>query len=107
LQTFTAANASAGSGTRRHRRCCFLGPAARQKWPSLLLEIALILLETAGHLLKVRVMPIGKIHKLVHLSQQTYQPNSKLVPGHNDKGYGTIDDGVGPVILFVSSQHNC
>jgi hypothetical protein len=77
-----------------------LGPAARQKWPSLLLEIALILLETAGHLLKVRVMPIGKIHKLVHLSQQTYQPNSKLVPGHNDKGYGTIDDGVGREVYF-------
>jgi cold shock CspA family protein len=32
-------------------------------------------------------MPIGKINKLVHLSQQTYQPNSRLIPGHNDKGY--------------------
>jgi hypothetical protein len=40
-------------------------------------------------------MPTGMIHKLVHLSQQTYQPHSKLISGHNDKGYGTIDDGKG------------
>ena len=40
-------------------------------------------------------MPIGMINKLVHLSQQTYQPNSRLIPGHNDKGYGTIDDDIG------------
>ena len=45
-------------------------------------------------------MPIGMIHKLVHLSQQTYQPNSKLIPGHNDKGYGTIDDGGGREVYF-------
>jgi cold shock CspA family protein len=45
-------------------------------------------------------MPTGKIHKLVHLSQQTYQPNSKLIPGHNDKGYGTIDDGGGREVYF-------
>jgi cold shock CspA family protein len=45
-------------------------------------------------------MPIGKINKLVHLSQQTYQPNSKLVPGHNDKGYGTIDDDAGREVYF-------
>src|ERR1043165_3550810 len=38
-------------------------------------------------------MFVGRINRLVHLSQQTYQPNSKLIPGHNDKGYGTIDDG--------------
>ena len=46
-------------------------------------------------------MAIGTIHKLVHLSQQTYQPNSKLVPGHNDKGYGTIDDGHGHEVYFL------
>jgi cold shock CspA family protein len=45
-------------------------------------------------------MPIGKINKLVHLSQQTYQPNSKLIPGHNDKGYGTIDDDAGREVYF-------
>jgi cold shock CspA family protein len=46
-------------------------------------------------------MPIGMINKLVHLSQQTYQPNSRLVPGHNDKGYGTIDDEVGREVYFL------
>jgi cold shock CspA family protein len=45
-------------------------------------------------------MPTGMIHKLVHLSQQTYQPNSKLIPGQNDKGYGTIDDGAGREVYF-------
>jgi cold shock CspA family protein len=45
-------------------------------------------------------MPIGTINKLVHLSQQTYQPNSKLIPGHNDKGYGTIDDDNGREVYF-------
>lgn len=37
-------------------------------------------------------MPTGKIIKLVHLSQQTYSPNSRLVPDRNDKGYGIIAD---------------
>ena len=46
-------------------------------------------------------MPIGMINKLVHLSQQTYQPNSKLVPGHNDKGFGTIDDEAGREVYFL------
>jgi cold shock CspA family protein len=36
-------------------------------------------------------MPSGKIIKLVHLSQQTYQPNTRLVPNRNDKGYGIIE----------------
>ncbi len=54
-----------------------------------------------GKHLKVTVMPIGKISKLVHLSQQTYQPNSKLIPGHNDKGYGTIDDDTGRHVYFA------
>lgn len=40
-------------------------------------------------------MPIGKIKKLVHLSQQPFLPNTRLVPDRNDKGYGVIkgDDG--------------
>jgi cold shock CspA family protein len=46
-------------------------------------------------------MPTGTISKLVHLSQQTYQPNSKLVPGHNDKGYGTIKDDDGREVYFL------
>ena len=32
-------------------------------------------------------MATGKIKKLVHLSQQTYLPNTRLVPDHDDKGY--------------------
>jgi cold shock CspA family protein len=46
-------------------------------------------------------MPIGMINKLVHLSQQTYQPNSRLIPGHNDKGYGTIHDDIGREVYFL------
>jgi cold shock CspA family protein len=45
-------------------------------------------------------MATGIIHKLVHFSQQTYQPNSRLIPGHNDKGYGTIDDRGGREVYF-------
>jgi cold shock CspA family protein len=46
-------------------------------------------------------MLIGRINKLVHLSQQTYQPNAKLIPSHNDKGYGTLDDEHGQEIYFA------
>ena len=46
-------------------------------------------------------MPIGTINQLVHMSQQTYQPNSKLIPGHNDKGYGTIADDDFREVYFV------
>lgn len=46
-------------------------------------------------------MAIGMINKLVHLSQQTYQPNSKLIPSHNDKGYGTLNDEHGREIYFA------
>jgi cold shock CspA family protein len=45
-------------------------------------------------------MLIGRINKLVHLSLQTYQPNSKLIPGHNDKGYGTIAHEGGRDVYF-------
>jgi len=37
-------------------------------------------------------MPTGKIIKLVHLCQQTYSPNSRLVPDRNEKGYGILAD---------------
>lgn len=54
-------------------------------------------------------MPFGLIHRLVHLSQQTYQPNSRLIRDHNDKGYGTIDNGSGREVYFahdaVSGRH--
>jgi cold shock CspA family protein len=45
-------------------------------------------------------MATGMINKLVHLSQQTYQPNSRLISGHNDKGYGTIADASGREVYF-------
>jgi cold shock CspA family protein len=45
-------------------------------------------------------MPIGKIKKLVHLSQQTYLPSSSLVPGRNDHGYGIIEDAEGREVYF-------
>ena len=54
-------------------------------------------------------MPIGKIRKLVHFSQQTYLPNARLVPAHNDKGYGVIEDEDGRDVYFphevVESRH--
>jgi len=40
------------------------------------------------------------MHRLVYLSQQTYQPNSRLIRDHNDKGYGSIDDGSGREVYF-------
>jgi PAS domain S-box-containing protein len=49
---------------------------------------------------ELRPMPTGKIIQLVHLSQQTYQPNTRLVPDRNDKGYGTIEDDAGREIYF-------
>lgn len=45
-------------------------------------------------------MATGKIKKLVHLSQQTYLPNTRLVPGHNDKGYGLIETEDGRDVYF-------
>ena len=45
-------------------------------------------------------MPIGKLIKLVHLSQQTSSPNSRLVPDRNDKGYGIIEDAEGREVYF-------
>jgi hypothetical protein len=48
-------------------------------------------------------MPQGKIKKLVHLSQQTCVPGTRLVPGHNDHGYGIIEEGVTRIPLGRSS----
>jgi len=45
-------------------------------------------------------MPTGKLIKLVHLSQQRYLPNTRLVPDHNDKGYGLIEDAEGREVYF-------
>jgi cold shock CspA family protein len=45
-------------------------------------------------------MLIGKIIRLVHLSQQTYLPNSRLVQNHNEKGYGAIDAEGGGEVFF-------
>jgi len=49
---------------------------------------------------KETIMPIGKIKKLVHLSQQPFLPNTRLVPDRNDKGYGVIDDDDGREVYF-------
>jgi cold shock CspA family protein len=45
-------------------------------------------------------MPTGKLKTLVHLSQQRYLPNTRLVPDHNDKGYGIIEDAQGRDVYF-------
>jgi len=45
-------------------------------------------------------MPIGTIKKLVHLSQGTHLPGARLVPDHNDKGYGIIEDQHGKEVHF-------
>jgi cold shock CspA family protein len=54
-------------------------------------------------------MPVGKLIKLVHLSQQRYMPNTRLVPDRNDKGYGVIEDAEGRVVYFshetVENRH--
>jgi len=45
-------------------------------------------------------MPTGKLIKLVHLSQQRCIANTRLVPDHNDKGYGIIEDADGREVYF-------
>jgi cold shock CspA family protein len=42
----------------------------------------------------------GKLIKLVHLSQQRYLPNTRLVPDHNEKGCGIIEDEQGREVYF-------
>ena len=46
-------------------------------------------------------MVTGKIKKLIHLSQQTYQPNTRLVQDHNDMGYGMIESEDGRDVYFA------
>jgi len=54
-------------------------------------------------------MPTGKLIKLVHLSQQRCVPSARLVPDHNDKGYGIIEDAEGRDVYFshevVENRH--
>jgi cold shock CspA family protein len=45
-------------------------------------------------------MPTGKLLKLVHLSQGRCVLNTRLVPDHNDKGYGVIQDADGQEVYF-------
>jgi cold shock CspA family protein len=45
-------------------------------------------------------MPTGKLKFLIHLSQQRHLPNTRLVPDHNDKGYGIIEDALGRDVYF-------
>ena len=45
-------------------------------------------------------MPIGRLKTLVHLSQQRHVPGTQLVPDHNDKGYGFIEDAEGREVFF-------
>lgn len=45
-------------------------------------------------------MPIGKLIKLVHLSQQRCVLSTRLVPDRNDKGYGVIEDAEGHQVYF-------
>jgi cold shock CspA family protein len=45
-------------------------------------------------------MPTGKLIRLIHLSNQKYEPNTRLVPDRNDKGYGVIEDADGQEVYF-------
>jgi len=45
-------------------------------------------------------MLTGTIKKLVHLSQQTHVPSTRLVAGRNDKGYGILEDEDGREVYF-------
>jgi cold shock CspA family protein len=46
-------------------------------------------------------MLTGTIKKLVHLSQQTHLRSSVLVSGHNEHGYGVIEDAEGRDVYFA------
>ena len=45
-------------------------------------------------------MLIGKVRKLVHLSQQAQLRNAGLASGHNEHGYGVIQDAEGQEVYF-------
>lgn len=46
-------------------------------------------------------MLTGTLIKLVHLSQQPCVLSTRLVPDHNDKGYGVIEDADGGQVYFT------
>jgi cold shock CspA family protein len=45
-------------------------------------------------------MLTGRVKRIVHLSQQPFLPNTRLVPDHNDKGYGVIEAEDGQEVFF-------
>lgn len=45
-------------------------------------------------------MLTGKIVQLVHLSQQSPMRGVRLVPEHNDHGYGVLQDDAGREVFF-------
>lgn len=45
-------------------------------------------------------MLTGTITKLVHLSQQAHLPSAGLVSGHNEHGYGILEDAKGRDVYF-------
>jgi cold shock CspA family protein len=49
---------------------------------------------------KEATMLIGRITRLVHLSQQTHVPGTRLVAGRNDKGYGILEAEDGQEVYF-------
>jgi cold shock CspA family protein len=49
-------------------------------------------------------MPFGRIKNLVHLSQQSFLPSARLVPDHNDQGYGIIEDDTGREVYFSADS---
>lgn len=54
-------------------------------------------------------MSTGTIKKIVHLSQQKRLTNCRLVPDHNDTGYGVIEARDGLDVYFpheaINSRH--
>jgi cold shock CspA family protein len=45
-------------------------------------------------------MPVGTLVRIVHLSQQRCVLSTRLVPDHNDKGYGIIENADGREVYF-------
>ncbi len=48
-------------------------------------------------------MLIGTLKKVIHLSQHHAQPNTRLISGHNDIGYGIIEDAEGREV-YISHE---
>lgn len=47
-----------------------------------------------------RRMPFGRIKRVIYLSEQTQLPNTRLIPDHNDRGYGVIEAEDGQEVYF-------